>query len=394
MGNPGGIPGNTPGKSYGESRGNPWEHPGEILWGIPGNLPGESRLPPPASPGMATLLPLPPTVPPQGGTSREPPGESYGESRGIPGLYSDVPGMYQGCTGRAGRAGMYRGCTGDVPGGPGVIQVFTRGFTGGPWRWQKLAILSKFRHFIFQVVARGFDLPGTPESPGNPRGIPVQAPPLPSVSGYGVCGRDPPCGAGGARWWPGRGKWGAVGSGREFPVYRGGGNPGESYGESYGESRGNPMEPYWGIPGEIFIFFPATTVAVQGGSRGSPGYYTGYAAHPLGHSRGRPGVTGKYIQYGQGGTGMAGRGTVAAGLGACAACAAYPSIGLRGELEGRVHRRLALRGIVRQWLGGGSGAGVRFSVLPGGGVWYGFRAESGAVRGRFGGRRSVTRFAA
>ena len=78
---------------------------------------------------------------------------------------------------------------------------------------------------------------------------------------------------------------------------------------------------------------------------------------------------------------MGRRGTVTAGLGACAAYAAYPSIGLRGELEGRVHRRLALRGIVRQWLGGGSGAGVRFSALPGGGVWYGFRAESGAIRG-------------
>lgn len=78
---------------------------------------------------------------------------------------------------------------------------------------------------------------------------------------------------------------------------------------------------------------------------------------------------------------MARRGTLAAGLGECAACAAYPSTGLRGELEGQVHRRLALRGIVRRWLGCGSGAGVRFSALPGVGVWYGFRAEGGAVRG-------------
>ena len=231
------------------------------------------------------------------GIHRYIPGNPMGKSRGI--LW-DVPG----CPGRA-------WCSLDVPWM--FTRGFTRGFTGGPWRCQKLAILSKFRHFIFQVVARGFDLPGTPESPGNPRGIPVQAPPLPPVSGYGVCGRDPPCGAGGARWGPGRGKWGAVGSGRGFPVERGWGVPGEprgvllgilweipgeSYrilwevpGESYGTLRGvlwgipgNPMERYREIPGdaclEIFIFFPASTVAVQGGSRGSPGYYTGYAAHP------------------------------------------------------------------------------------------------------------------
>ena len=74
---------------------------------------------------------------------------------------------------------------------------------------------------------------------------------------------------------------------------------------------------------------------------------------------------------------MGRRGTVTAGLGACAAYAAYPSIGLRGELEGRVHRRLALRGIVRRWLGGR----VRFGALPGDCAWYGFRAEGGTARG-------------
>jgi hypothetical protein len=178
----------------------------------------------------------------------------------------------------------------EAPGGPGVPGVFPGCSQGGsrgvPGAAKKLAILSKFRHFICQVVARGFDLPGTPESPGNPRGIPVQAPPLPPVSGYGVCGRDPPCGAGGARWGPGRGKWGAVGSGPGFPVERVGGIPGESYGallgnpggipgspgesyeESYGALRGIPGKSYgilWGNPGVVLW----NTMGNPGESRGN-----------------------------------------------------------------------------------------------------------------------------
>ena len=224
--------------------------PGES-WGNYGEPPGTPGGIQTASAGKSRDDHAPTTSSHRAPTGGNIPGTSRGILWGIPGN----PGESLGYT------RMYRGCTWDVPGGPGVPWMFPGcskgGFTGGPWRYQKLAILSKFRHFIFQVVARGFDLPGTPESPGNPRCIPVQAPPLPPVSGYGVCGRDPPCGAGGARWGPGRGKWGAVGSGREFPVYRVGEsrgspmeNPGEIPGESYGALLGNPGGILWGIPGE------------------------------------------------------------------------------------------------------------------------------------------------
>ena len=255
-------------------------NPGGILWGIPGESLGTSRGNPGClrrqAPGWPRSYHFLPPCPHRG--------EHPGTSRGILwGIHRSIPGNPMGKS-----PGILWGVLWDVPGSPGrawcslgVPGVFTRGFTGGPWRCQKLAILSKFRHFICQVVARGFDLPGTPESPGNPRGIPVQAPPLPPVSGYGVCGRDPPCGAGGARWGPGRGKWGAVGSGPGFPVERGGGIPGESYGallgnpgkipgspgesyeESYGALRGIPGKSYgilWGnpggIPGKYLFSFP------------------------------------------------------------------------------------------------------------------------------------------